>query len=42
MLDLQKSTIDEIQKHPVSRNQNPGSVGIRNEQDRIRVFIESW
>jgi hypothetical protein len=30
MLDIQECTWNEIQKHPVSRNQYPGSVNTRN------------
>ena len=40
MLDIQECTNSEIEKHPVSRNQYPGSVNIgngfhRNGQDRV-------
>jgi len=30
MLDIQECTNSEIEKHPVSRNQDPGSVNIGN------------
>ncbi|CAB1056631.1 hypothetical protein D1BOALGB6SA_1368, partial [Olavius sp. associated proteobacterium Delta 1] len=30
MLDISQDTIGEFQRHPVSRNQNPGSVNTFN------------
>jgi len=30
MLDIEQYTIGEFQRHPVSRNQNPGSVNTFN------------
>jgi len=45
MLDIQECTGNEIQNHPVSRNQYPGSVNTRNgfhrdNQVLIQYFMQ--
>jgi hypothetical protein len=45
MLDIHEYTKSEIQKHPVSRNQYPGSVNTgndfhRNSLDRVPYFMQ--
>ena len=45
MLDIQEHSISEIEKHPVSRDQNPGSANAdkgfhHNSLDEMQYFMQ--